>query len=167
MTETYWKTMQALDEEELRRIGEKQDRKASAARTILERRRSCADAFPKIDYRDLVDLVERISFPKWTRMRIQWKCGLTSEADITLRKETDHPFPMITQEVLEHKTTYVLNGVPLLRSNPSQLVRSMKKVQQEILHLLILEPNDYEADVPHVYGTKCVNRKRMEQGEAE
>ena len=103
------------------------------------------------------------------------RMSITSEADITLRKVTDHPFPMITQEVLEHKTTkgnyetetYVLNGVPLLRSNPSQLVRSMKKVQQEILHLLILEPNDYEADVPHVYGTKCVNRKRMEQGEAE
>ena len=175
LTETYWKTMQALGEEELRRIGEKQDRKATAARTILERRRSCADAFPKIEYKDLCDLVERISFPKWTRMRIQWKCGLTSETDITLRKVTDHPFPMITQEVLEHKTTkgnyetetYVLNGVPLLRSNPSQLVRSMKKVQQEILHLLILEPSDYEADVPHVYGTKCVNRKRMEQGEAE
>ena len=175
LMETYWESMRALDEFELRRLADKQDGKAAVARTILERRAAAGDTFPKIAYKDLCDLVERISFPKWSKLRIQWKCGLSTEVEMNISKATDHPYPRITREVVEHKTrkgdyeaeTFVMNGKPMFKANPEQMVRSINRTQQEILNLLILEPNDFEPDVPHVYGTKCVNRETMERGKAE
>ena len=169
--DAFWRAMQAIDDEQLSRFANKTGESAVAARMILKRRPEKGSSFPKLVYMDLYALVSSISFPQWTEMRVEWKCGLTSSVNIKYDKITDLPYPIISKQVIKRPNkqkqyeaeTYIVNGVPQVKANPEKMVGSIRRMQQEVENLLILEPGDYDYGIPRVYGSRSDDREKVEQ----
>lgn len=161
INEGYWKAMMALDKDQLKVIanGGKTE-KAEAAREILRLLPDSEQNYPQIEYRSLCMTVKKIQFPQWDTMKISWKCGMVSVARMEYQKVGDHPYPTIEKKVIEHvtkvarfmKETFIVNGKPLIDACPNAQVRGIRKTQNTVMNLEILEPKPYEPAVPYVHG---------------
>ena len=118
-------------------------------------------------YKDLYETVESIVFPQWTVMKINWKCGLKSTVQIEYKRVGDYPCTEIQMVTLtKRKKTYekyLANEEPV----DALQARSILKTQKEVLSLIILEPNDYQAIVPSVYDSRCLRRKEKWRAKME
>ena len=121
-------------------------------------------------------LVKKISFPQWNIMKVNWKCGLSSEVEMDFKKAGDYPYPTIERKAVVHTTklgqcekeTYLINGKPLIEACPNRQIVSIRRNQDVVLNLVIMEPKPYEADVPNVYGDKSiVDREKLARGAEE
>ena len=155
--------MRALDKQALKDIAASgSEVKAALASQMLDLKQKTLYRGRKIEYKMLCDLVEKISFPQWTTMRIDWKVGLISEAHIEYKKLSDMPYPTVTREEVEHTTAkgafksmaFVVNGEPVFKGCPDRQVEGLRHAQEEVLNLTILEARSYEPSVPRVLGTK-------------
>ena len=132
--------------------------------------------FPRIEYKMLRMLVKKILFPQWNIMKVNWKCGLSSEVKMDFAKAGDHPYPTIKRKAVEHETklgnftkeTYLINGKPLIEACPNRQIVSIRRNQDVVLNLVIMEPKSYEASVPCVYGDKSiVDKEKLARGVEE
>ena len=124
----------------------------------------------KIEYKTLHDLVEKITFPQWSDMRVKWKNGTTSDVRIEYKKLSDQPYPTIdrTSRPCESENcgTLMVNGKPIVLNWPGRQMEGLKHAQQEVLDLTILDPEPYEAPVPKVYGKRTTSRKSGKENAA-
>ena len=160
----FWDAVRAVDNRTLRELAAGGDtQRADQAKRMQELRQKAWSRTRRVEYKTLCDLVDGISFPQWSTMRVEWKAGMTTEVNIHYRKITDEPYPQITKEQAERTTltrgtylteAYMVNGVPVFQGCPSLQVKSLKRAQSEVRDLVILEPSVYEPPVPKVYRTK-------------
>ena len=161
--QAFWDALRAVDKQALKDMAAScSSEKAALAAQMLDLKQKTLFKGRNIEYKMLRDLVEKISFPQWATMRIDWKVGLASEAHIDYKKLSDMPYPSITREEVEHTTTkgtikslaYVVNGEPVFKGCPDRQVEGLRHAQEEVLNLTILEARNYEPPVPRVFGTK-------------
>ena len=159
----FWDALRAVNKLSLQELSaEKDSAIASKAERMLELQRLAAYKDKTIEYKMLIDLVDGISFPQWSVMKVDWKCGVTSEAQLEYKKISEQPYPQITRAEVEHTTSkgtktvlaYIVNGEPVIKGNPEKQIEAMKRSQEDVLNLTILEPLSYEPDVLRVFGTK-------------
>ena len=160
----FWDALLDVDPNELKWIeaGEDEEKATAARHMILLKEKARKKKRDKVEYKYLCDTVLRISFPQWTVMRVEWKCGITTNTTIEYKKPGDMPYPTITKEEVEHntkegtfkKSTYVINGVPLIKGCPDRQIKGVMAAREAILNTTILEPLAYEPPVPRVYGIK-------------
>lgn len=176
LDDAFWRNMMSLDRGGLSEIADgKNKEKAAAAREIL-RLMPDGQPFPRIEYRMLCTIVKRILFPQWDVMKVNWKCGLSSEVKMNFLKAGDYPYPTIERKAVEHETksgrftkeTYLINGEPLIEACPNRQIVSIRRNQDVVLNLVIMEPKSYEASVPCVYGDKSiVDKEKLARGVEE
>ena len=162
--EAFWGAVLAVDERLLNELMTGKDpEKASLAEKMLDLRKKACLRKKKVEYKNLFELTECLTFPNWSTMRVEWKLGFATEAEITYKKISDEPYPTITRKMMEckgatgevrTKEVFVVNGVPVVKGCPSMQVDGIKRAWDDIQNLIILEPKSYEPPVPRVYGTK-------------
>ena len=161
----FWEAMKLLDVNYLQEIADgKRSEKSIAANEILRLLSGESQSFPRIEYRNLSLTVKKILFPQWDTMKINWKCGLSSEVKMTFEKVGDLPYPTIERKTIEHvtkiarfmKETYIVNGEPLISSCPDRQIASIRKTQDTVMNLVIVDAKPYEADVPRVHGYRSI-----------
>ncbi|MBR4538474.1 MAG: recombinase family protein [Clostridia bacterium] len=167
----FWDALRNVETGELYRLAAGEEgEKTIAAQAMLRLKTECNNRARKVEYKDLCDTVKGISFPQWTIMKVDWNCGVTTSAVIDYKKVGDMPYPTITKEEVEHTTltrgkfmrsTYVVNGMPLVKSCPDIQIRGIMKAREAILQMTIQEPLAYEAPVPRVYGARSKKNKEM------
>ena len=145
------------------------DEKTSAAQAMLALQKIASKHDKKVEYKHLCDTVSMISFPQWTVMKIDWKCGISTSIAIEYKKAGDMPYPTITKEDVEHTTkykgtitmnTYVVNGVPLILGCPDRQIEGIRSAQDAVVNTIIQEPLSYEPSVPRVFGVKSTKNGR-------
>ena len=130
----------SVSRDELKGIAEGSGKNAALSNAMLRLRYKALTSEIKIEYKTLYDLVERITFPTWSEMQIDWKIGKISKAPLEYGKLSDEPLPDLRGT----------NGtVP--RKNQ---VQSILLAQNAVKELTILEPRSYEADIPMVFTNK-------------
>ena len=152
-----------VNKNELKRISSSGDaEKAAAAQAMLR----CIEqrGHKTIEYKDLFDTVQRVSFPMWHIMKVDWKCGLTSTVSMEFKRVCHHPYPTITKvekegdnpEDEESKTriTYLVNGKPLTKGNCELQVQGIMTARETILNTVILQALPFEPPIPKVIGIK-------------
>lgn len=169
----FWNAIKGIKLTELKAIAESEDEeKAAAAQALLALKAVVPMKNKKIEYKHLCDTVQRMVFPQWTVMRVEWKCGIVTDTAIEYKKAGDMPYPDITKEDVEHITrdkgtfilnTYVVNGVPLIKGCPDRQVEGIMNARDAILKTIILEPLAYEAPVPRVYGIKSTKNEESKR----
>lgn len=119
----------------------------------------------RVEYKTLHDYVLRITFPRWTTMRIEWKNGTKTETQIQYRKIADQPYPTITRELMKRTRkngkifeaeTYFVNGSPVLSTCPDRQIQGIENTRNDVQNLTILEARAYEPPVPRVFGRKTL-----------
>ncbi len=158
----------ALDRGQLTEITKgRNQKKADAAAALLRLKDNMPVRKQDLLYKDLYETVESIVFPQWTVMKINWKCGLKSTVQIEYKRVGDYPCTEIQMVTLtKRKKTYekyLANEEPV----DALQARSILKTQKEVLSLIILEPNDYQAIVPSVYDSRCLRRKEKWRAKME
>ena len=167
----FWDAIEGIQQRELTTIVESEDEdKVTAAQAMLALKTIAPRQNEKIEYKHLCDTVQRIAFLQWTVMRVEWKCGIVTNAAIEYKKAGDMPYPDITKEDVELTSrvkgatilnTYVVNGVPLIKGCPERQVEGIMNAREAILKTIILEPLAYEAPVPRIHG---INSTKNEEG---
>ena len=128
-----------------------------------------------VELKELVERVMEITFPDWTHMSVHWRDGKTTKVELKFKFPTYHPLPTISKETVEkqygeHKRKryiHYVNGQPFVHANSGRMVDSVRKNQEEVLNLMILDPEPYEQPIPHVYGSKSPRRETEAQGETQ
>lgn len=159
--------MKSANSSQLRGIGSGYGEEAKQAQTILALQIRAASE--KVEYRTLCELIKQITFPRWTMMRVEWLCGIVSEAELVYKKISDMPWPTISRETIERDTskgkvvapTYIVNGEIVVKGCPDRQIEGIERARDYIQHLTILEPKVYEPNIPRVYGgyTKSENEE--------
>ena len=163
----FWEALKALDEITLKEIVSSVDlENAELATRMLDLRRKVRWKKMSVDYRTLSEFVEQITFPQWSTMRVVWKVGVTSESEIKYKKMSDQPYPVITKELAEQDTltegiiptkSCFVNGVPTCKGCSASQAESIRRAQNEIMNLVILEARSYEPPIPRVFGERNRN----------
>ena len=180
--EAFWNALKSIEADDLMAIANGADsEKAAAANAMLPLKSMAvkkaqaagrvhtmgsnyiAGIDHAVEYKNLCDTVQNISFPQWTLLKIDWKCGITTSTTIEYKKAADMPYPKITREEVEHTIrgtqkcvmeTYVVNGVPLIKGCPDRQIEGIMNAREAVQNTTILEPLVYEPPVPRVYGIK-------------
>ena len=108
-------------------------------------------------------------------MSVHWRDGKTTKVELKFKFPTYHPLPTVSKETVEKqygehqrkRDIHYVNGQPFVHANSGRMVDSVRKNQEEVLNLMILDPEPYEQPIPHVYGSKSPRRETEAQGETQ
>ena len=138
-----------------------------SAESLLKLAADIKEGKKSVEYKMLYDLVDRISFPKWSVMRVIWKNGRKTDVQINYRQMADVPYPEFSVEMEERRRkdgsrymgkVFFINGVRVKNKSAANQIDGIMHAQEEVMLLTILEPKDYEPQVPRVLGQRTVNK---------
>lgn len=191
LEEAFWNAIKSIDKNELTTIANETDsEKAAAAQAMLLLKRDAprkakaaakmhapgrhriSELYHAVEYKNLCDTVQSISFPLWTVMKTEWKCGITTSTTIEYSKASDMPYPTIRKEEAEDicqdtqkciQETYVVNGVPIINGRPDLQFEGILIAREAIQNTTILEPLVYEPPVPRVFSFSSISIERKDK----